>query len=235
MSRPDDRDRPDIRRISSGTNGVRGGGRRAVDPHLPASWDRLIPPVAVLTGVEFRSLAVRAREDGALVIGLVGGSIASLAGLVAYFQVPYALGGSSTPGEAIVDGAFEFMSVSPLYHAVALVVVPFVCTAVAVVGARERGLSGRSTDLKIVGSIVLIPFTTVVVVFLLTAVGIGVTIGFGVTEAVWYERILVTVGVSMLGVLVGGIFLLFVASVVLVAEIVGAGSGYLLARRLSRR
>jgi len=185
--------------------------------------------------VGVRSLVGRARGDSALVVGLTGGGIASLAGIVAYFLVPYALGRSSSLGEAIVNGAFEFMSVSPLYHVVALVVVPFVCTVVAVRVARKRGLSGRSTDLKIVGSIVLIPFTTVIVVFLLTAVGIGATIGFGATEAAWYERILVTAGVSMLGILIGGIFLLFVATVVLVAEIVGAGSGYLLARRLSRR
>jgi len=182
-----------------------------------------------------RSLVGRVRADSALVFGLVGGAIASLAGLVAYFLVPYALGRSSTLGEAIVDGAFEFMSVSPLYHVVALVVVPFVCTVVAVLAARERGLSGPGVDLKIVGAIVLLPFTTVIVVFLLTAVGIGVTIGFGATEAVWYERLLVSASISILGILIGGIFLLFVASVVLVAEIVGASSGYLLARRLSKR
>lgn len=138
-----------------------------------------------------------------------------------------------TLGEALTSGAMEFLAFSPVYHALVLVVVPFVCTLAAVLAARRRGLAGQATDAKVVGAIVLLPFVTVIALFLLTVVGVGIYFGLG-PEMALYERVMVAVGVAFLGVAIGGIFGLFIGAVVLLGESAGAGAGYLLARRLTR-
>jgi len=181
-----------------------------------------------------RSLLGRARRDRALVIGLLGGAVTSLTGIVAYFLVPYLRGDVPNLGEALVSGAMEFFGFSPVYHVFVLVVVPFVCTVVGVLVARRQGLSGQAIDAKIVGGIVLLPFVTALALFIVTVVGIGVYFGLG-PEMALYERVMVAVGVAFLGLAIGAIFGIFIAAVVLLGESAGAGAGYLLARRLTRR
>jgi hypothetical protein len=182
-----------------------------------------------------RSLVGRARGDRALVLGLLGGSITSLAGVVAYFLVPYFTGDAASLGDAFLNGAVDFGSFSPLYHAVVLVVVPFLTTVAVVLAARKRGLSTRTHDLKVVGGIVALPFLTTIALYFLIAVGFGLAAGLRVGDLELYERVLGAAGFTAWALIFGLFFLLFVAAAVLVGELVGAGSGYLLARRLSRR
>jgi hypothetical protein len=182
-----------------------------------------------------RDWGERIRGDRALVVGLLGGSVTSLAGVVAYVLLPYLRGQASGLATALVDGAVGFTGFSPLYHAVVLVIVPFVTTVVAVSVARRRGLSTRVHDLKVVGSIVLAPFTTVVVLYFVGAVGVGLAMGSSGDNFALYERLLGIAGMTGFALIFGTFFLLIVGVVVLVGELVGAGSGYLLARRLSRR
>ncbi|PSP52436.1 hypothetical protein BRC67_04480 [Halobacteriales archaeon QH_3_68_24] len=132
-----------------------------------------------------------------------------LTGVVAYFLVPYLRGNVPNLGEALASGAMEFFAFSPVYHVFVPVVAPFVCTVVGVLVGRRRGLAGQATDAKIVGGIVLLPFVTALALFILTAVGI-----------------------AFLGLAIGGIFGLFIATIVLLGE--SAGAGYLLARRARR-
>jgi len=185
--------------------------------------------------VVLRDWGERIQGDRALAVGLVGGSVTSVVGVVAYVLVPYLRGDASGLGAALVDGAVQFTGFSPLYHAVVLVVVPFVTTTVAVSIARQRGLSARTHDLKVVGGIVLAPFTTVFVFYLVAAVVVGFTMTAGGAGSELFERVIGVVGFTGYALIFGVFFLLIVGAVVLVGELVGAGSGYLLARRLSRR
>ena len=183
----------------------------------------------------FRNLAGRARGDGALVLGLLGGSVTSFAGVVAYFVVPYLTGDAASLGDAFLNGAVEFTSFSPLYHAVVLVVVPFVTTVVAVSVARRRGLATWSHDFKVVGGIVSLPFLTVVALYFLIAVGIGFSFALSGVDQDLFGRFVGAAGFTAWALIFGLFFLMIVGAAVLAGELVGAGSGYLLARRLSRR
>lgn len=181
-----------------------------------------------------RNLVRRARGDRALVIDLGGGAVTSLAGIVAYFLVPFLTGSAATVGDALINGAVEFTGFSVLYHAVVLVVVPFLTTVTAVSLARRRGLSTRSHDLKVVGGIVFVPFATVFLLYFVIAVAIGIAFGASSVEFQLYERIVGAAGITAWALIFGVFFFVFVGTAVLLAELVGAGSGYLLARRLSR-
>ena len=175
----------------------------------------------------------RFRGDRAFVVGLCGGAVTATAGVVAYVLVPY-LRGDSEFGGSLAGGAVGFTEFSPLYHVAVLVVVPFLTTVAAVTATRRRGLSTRVHDTKVVGSIVLVPFTTVVVLYFTGAVEIGLRMASSGDYAL-YERVLVTAGLTTFALIFGLFFMLLIATVVLAGELLGAGSGYLLARRLSRR
>jgi hypothetical protein len=191
--------------------------------------------IVLLTGMGLRSLAGRPRRDRALVLDLLGGSVTSLAGVVAYFLVPFLTGEAASLGDAFLNGAVDFGSFSPLYHAVVLVVAPFLITVAVVLAARKRGLSTRTQDLKVVGGIVSLPLLTTIALYFLIAVGFGLAAGLRVGELELYERVMGAAGFTAWALIFGVFFLVFVAAAVLVGELVGAGSGYLPTRRLSRR
>jgi hypothetical protein len=191
--------------------------------------------IVVLKRMVVRHWVGRLRGDRAFVIGLCGGTVTSLAGIVAYVLVPYLQGSASGFGTPLVDGAVAFTGVSPLVHVVVLVVVPFVTTTVAVTVAHRRGLSTRSHDLKVVGSIVLVPVATVIVLYFVGAVTLGLWWALGGVGDALYERFFTAVGITGFALIFGLFFMFAIAAAVLVGELLGAGSGYLLARRLSRR
>jgi len=177
----------------------------------------------------------RIRGDRALVIGLCGGTVTSLAGVVAYVLVPYLRGDGSGFGTPVVDGAGAFFEFSGLYHVAVLVVVPFVTTAVAVTVARRGELSTRVNDLKVVGSIVFVPFATVVGLYFVGAVSLGLLWALNGADYALYERLFAGAGITGFALIFGLFFMLAIGVAVLVGELLGAGSGYLLVRRLNRR
>lgn len=183
----------------------------------------------------WRSLAERVRRDRALVIGLIGGTVTSFAGVVAYVLVPTLTDPASSLRDVILIGGIQFWGYTPLYHAVVLVLVPFVTTVVAVVAARQRGLSTWRHDLKVVGCIVYGPISTLFVLYLVGAVLVGFTMHNVSADAPLYQLVATIAVVIVLTLLFGAIYPLVVGSVVFAGELVGAGSGYLLARLLSSR
>jgi hypothetical protein len=158
--------------------------------------------IVVLIRMAVRHWVGRLRGDRAFVIGLCGGTVTSLAGIVAYVLVPYLRGSALGFGTPLVDGAVAFTGVSPLVHVVVLV---------------------------------LVPFATVIVLYFVGAVTLGLWWALGGADDALYEQFFTAVGITGFALIFGLFFMFAIAAAVLVGELLGAGSGYLLARRLNRR
>lgn len=188
--------------------------------------------VTRLGGVNWYSWYRRVVADRALVLGVLGGTVTSLAGIVGYVFVPYLTGDAPDVVEAAVQAATSFTGFSAVYHAVVLVIPPFLLALGGILSLRRRGVTGRWNDAKALGGIVAGPVLTVLLGYVLTSIGVGLTFGSG--TLLDPSNALLAVVYTYWALLFGLIFLMFILPGVLLAEGVSAVLGYLCATLVVR-
>lgn len=176
--------------------------------------------------------ATRLRRDRAFLLGLLGGVVVAAAGLVGYIAVP-ALAASGDPTEAVVSSGIDLLGRPLWYHGIVLVVPSCAASLAGTLLVRRWGLTGWAPVAKLAGGIVGVPFVTIVVTYVVTAVGVGVA--FATTPTGSLSEGVVLFVVFTVYALIFGLLVAFVAAFVVVPGVLlGAASGYLLARGIVR-
>jgi hypothetical protein len=149
--------------------------------------------------------------------------------LAGYVFVPVLTGAQPSLVEAAL-GATDPSGFLLAYHAAVVFLPPFVLALCGTVLVRARGFTGRWTDGLVLGGIVVSPLMTVLLTYMLTAVGVGVLIA----SAGDSPDLLVVPFATTFALLFGLPFALVGGLTVLGVEGFAAGAGYLCARRVWR-
>lgn len=175
----------------------------------------------------------RLRRDRAFLLGILCGTLVSVAGLVGYVGVPLLTGEERHVVEAAASAGFDLAGHPPWYHAAVVVLPSFVASAAGTLLLRQWGLTGRAPVAKLAGGIVLTPLLAIVVAYVITAVAVGAAMGLSAARTP-FEAVVGVVGIAAFALIFGVLAVAIAVAVVVPGTLLGTAAGYLLARAVRR-
>lgn len=165
--------------------------------------------------------------DRAAFLGVLGGSLTSIAGLLGYLVLPV-LSGDRYWSEMGWQAYQAFTSSPYGYHAVVLVVPSLVGTFAGALWLRNVGRSSREGEAKLVAWNVALPTAAAVGAYVFSSVVLAGAFAVGASGIL--EGIGGFAVFFSFGLLFGAVFASVVVTGVLIATLAGSASGYVLAR-----
>lgn len=169
--------------------------------------------------------------DRTTMLGVLGGSLTSVAGLLGYVVLP--MRSSDRYVEEVGWEAYQaFASSSNEYHVLVLVVPSFTAMFLGTLLTHRAGRASKQADAELFAWNVALPIAMAVVSFVLSCIVLAGAAAAGPSNA------LVGIGTFatflLLGLALGSVFAALAVGGVLVAVLVGSASGYALARGVAR-
>ncbi|WP_152529808.1 hypothetical protein [Candidatus Halobonum tyrrellensis] len=170
----------------------------------------------------------RLRRDRAFLLGLLCGTLVSVAGLVGYVGVPVVAGDHPSLVEGAASAGFDMAGRPLAYHGLVVVLPSFVASAAGTLLLRRWGLTGRGPLLELAGGIVLTPLLAIVLAYAVTAVGVGAAMGLSSGGAPG-DALVGSVAITVWALIFGVFAVAIAVAIVVPGVLLGTAAGYLVA------
>ncbi|WP_435362130.1 hypothetical protein [Haloarchaeobius sp. DFWS5] len=172
-------------------------------------------------------------ENRPLTVGVVGGFVSSLVGLLGYVVVPALTGEEPSLLTSATNAGFYIFNHQPWFHAVVLVLPPFVVALLGTVLLARWEEADRSATVAFLSGFLWTQLGMIVVAYLGTAVVFGVAIGASDSASRLHNAAGVVVFTGF-ALVFGFLAILFALPVVFVGAGIGWAGGTLVARAVLR-
>lgn len=181
-----------------------------------------------------REIVSAGLRDRAFFLGLLGGTLTSVAGVSGYIVVPFLTGEVKYLLNAAMNAGFGMPGFPLWYHGIVLFLPSFLASLVGTLLVRRWGLTGRTSVLKLIGGVVGVPIAVLLMAYLITAVGFGISASITLAEESPISAVFGVFVFTGLALAFGLIAVGFATAIVVPGISLGATCGYVLAYGLIR-